>query len=783
MRKIRLLLVLLLSSAFGHSYAQDTAQQRAALPGEGQASVSLTLGSEKTYAKQENLHLSTAGARLQAGQTKGQFTSQPIAISLTNPRPFITVSSVWHGQDLQPSNLGFEVRHSADGRVWSEWEPSKFDGHADDNATRRVGRAVQLEPSVRFVQFRAVLGGANSTPVLNRLEVFFYSPGETPTNTPSGAIQEHDHDHATEAGRAAATCPKPAVTSRATWGAKPAAGSRSYTRVTHLVVHHEAGPNTASDWAARVRSVEDLHTRVNKWADVGYNYLIDPTGKIYEGRSGGDNVVGAHFCEANQNTMAVCMLGTYTSILPTAAALESLRKILGWKASKEGINPIGRSTHYVAGNIPNVCGHRDNKGCTDCPGNTLYAHLPTLRNNIQSYINGNCGSTPLPGDDTVAPTTSISAPATTVSDDFTATFTDNDNRGVVERYYQVLESANGTEWRANRGNGFFNDNFVGALNADWTVRTGTWAPTAEGRLKQSNATLTNTNISTVLTQGSGQSYLYQFAAKLNSTAGSRRFGLHLFSDNVAATERNNSYLVWFSADDQKVRIIETTNNVLAERASAAATITAGPWIDYKASYNPATGVLNVYVNNSLKLTWTDSTPLTSGTGISLRTNEADVEWDDVKVYKSRSTTRLVTVGVEASQDARRASVNTTTPACKVKSIVRDAAHNWSAVGNLDLVVRFSGARTAAADGFGTRVYPNPVLDQTTRIDYFLEQDQRVKVTVCDLRGKPLLVLHDDVQEAGRHELTLGSQKLESGVYLLRIEGADGMSEVTRILKQ
>jgi hypothetical protein len=767
MRKLKLLLALLLASTFGAGYAQDAASKRGEVPGEGQARVSLALDSENTYAKQENLLLSTAGARPRTGPIKGRFTSRPIPISLTNPRPFITVSSIWHGQDLQPGNLAFEVRHSTDGRVWSEWGPSKFDGHADDDATRRVGQAVQLAPSARFVQFRAVLGGANPMPVLKRLEVLFYSPGETPAIMPD----ESGHNHVEDAGRAAATCPKPAVTSRATWGAEPAVGSRSYTTVTHLVVHHEVGSNTSSDWAARVRAIEDLHIRTNGWADVGYNYLIDPNGKIYEGRSGGDNVVGAHFCSGNQNTMAVCMLGTYTSVLPTAAALESLKKILAWKASKEGINPLGTSSHYAAGTIANICGHRDNRDCTACPGNTLYAHLPTLRTNIKSYIDGNCGDPPVPSNDTTPPTTSISAPnsVTAVSDDFTATFTDADNVGVAERYYQVLESANGTEWRANRGNGFFNDNFGGAaLSPEWTIQTGTWALTPEGHLKQSSTTLTNTNISTVLTQGSGQSYLYQFAAKLNSTTGSRRFGLHIFSDNVAATERNNSYLVWFSTDDQKVRIIETTANALAQRAESPLPITAGTWGDYKATYNSSTGVLNVYVNNVLKLTWTDSTPLTSGSGISLRTNEAEVEWDDVKVYKSRATTKVVTVGPESSNDARKESMSSTAAACKVKSLVRDAAHNWSTVGNLDLVVTFPAATAVRSDGFRARVYPNPVGSKDVTLQYNLEKAAPVTVEIYDSYGNRLQQIANN-EAAGTHELPVPAALLKrQGFYFVRI---------------
>ena len=655
-----------------------------------------------------------------------------------------------------------------------------FEGHADDDATRRVGKGLQFEPRVGYVQYRAALSSkAGSAPVVSRLEVLFYSPGATPAAVPGPATLELGN-------RLAATCAKPTVTSRAGWGARTPTGTRTYTTVTHLVVHHEEGSNTSSDWAARVRAIEALHIDVNGWADVGYNYLIDPNGVIYEGRSGGDNVVGAHFCAGNGNTLGVCMMGSYTSILPTAAALNSLKRLLGWKASQMSIDPTGSSTHYTAGYIPNVPGHRDNGGCTTCPGNTLYAYLPTVRADIKSYIANSCGSTPPPTTDTTDPTTSISAPAGTVSTDFTATFTDADNVGVTERYYQVLESADGTEWRANRGNGFFNDNFgAAALSTEWTARTGTWARTTDGRLRQTNTTLTNTNIATALTQGSGQSYLYQFAARLNSTTGSRRFGMHLFADDVAATERNNSYLVWFSADDQKVRIIETTNNVLAERAVGSVALPAGTWADYKATYNATTGVLNVYVGNVLKLTWTDATPLASGNGFSLRTNEADVDFDDVKVYKSRDKTKLVTVGPELYRDARRASVNSTTPACKVKSLVRDAAHNWSAVGNLDLVVTLSNIRrpSATAEAFRAEVTPNPVADAGTRVAYVLDQAQDMTLTLLDLSGRPVQVLPQGMQATGRHELTLATQKLLPGVYLLRVQGTQGQAELLRILKQ
>ena len=115
--------------------------------------------------------------------------------------------------------------------------------------------------------------------------------------------------------------PKPPVVSRTAWGCpegQQSSWTPQYTAVTHLVVHHSAGSNTSSDWAGTVRSIWDFHSRPVEdggrgWGDVGYNYLIDPNGVIYEGRAGGDNVIGAHFSCRNGGTMGVCLLGTFVT--------------------------------------------------------------------------------------------------------------------------------------------------------------------------------------------------------------------------------------------------------------------------------------------------------------------------------------------------------------------------------------------------------------------------------------------------------------------------------------
>ena len=187
--------------------------------------------------------------------------------------------------------------------------------------------------------------------------------------------------------------PKPPVVTRTEWecpdGQITTHGSLSYTTVTHLIVHHTAMgvEEPSSDWPALVRSIWNFHILERGWADISYNYLIDPNGVIYEGRSGGDNVMGAHFSGVNAGTMAVALLGDFTAEAPTTYALNSLKEILAWKCDQCGLDPEGRSLHEASQLILNtISGHRDGPKATECPGETLYLLLPAIRAEIITLI-------------------------------------------------------------------------------------------------------------------------------------------------------------------------------------------------------------------------------------------------------------------------------------------------------------------------------------------------------------------------------------------------------------
>ncbi|OAD45532.1 T9SS type A sorting domain-containing protein [Polaribacter atrinae] len=197
-----------------------------------------------------------------------------------------------------------------------------------------------------------------------------------------------------------ADCTQPDFCGRACWdtnGSRPAQTNPSYTTPTHIIVHHTGDgivfpANT--NYAEKIRYYWDLHVNTNGWSDLGYNWLIDRNGVIYEGR--GNGVSGAHFSGHNAGTMGVCMIGDFTLESPSAKALTSLKNIISWEATDKNIDVAGASYHASSGlNLNNVSGHKDG-GATACPGTSLYGLLPSIRASISSF---SCytDTTPAPG--------------------------------------------------------------------------------------------------------------------------------------------------------------------------------------------------------------------------------------------------------------------------------------------------------------------------------------------------------------------------------------------------
>jgi N-acetylmuramoyl-L-alanine amidase/Secretion system C-terminal sorting domain len=317
-------------------------------------------------------------------------TAVTFAQPLRNPAPFIALSAVWYGK----SDLVLQIRGSKDQRSWSDWHNCPLDAHANQTEDRKVGVLLFLDQNTQFVQYK-IAGNAPE-----RLEWHFFSPGELPEAEPVGDAESYFRGTPPEAQSGdPCVCPIPGFFTRAQWncpdGDNPSCASPVYRPVTHLIVHHSAGSNSSNNWPAVVAAIWNFHVNTNGWCDIGYNWLIDPNGVLYEGRGGGNDVVGAHMCGYNSNTMGVCVLGNFMEAQPAEAALTTLQKLLAWKSCNSALDPLASAPKAsYAGVMQVVSGHKD--GCspnaTLCPGDNLYAKLPVLRPAVETAMKA-CAST------------------------------------------------------------------------------------------------------------------------------------------------------------------------------------------------------------------------------------------------------------------------------------------------------------------------------------------------------------------------------------------------------
>src|SRR5256884_8324750 len=117
------------------------------------------------------------------------------------------------------------------------------------------------------------------------------------------------------------------------------AGSLSFAIVHHTVNTNNYAPEQS---AAMVRGIEVYHVKGNGWNDIGYNFLVDKYGQIFEGRYGGvdKNVVGAHSQGFNTGSFGVALIGTYTSAAPPAVAQAALENVLAWRLDVAHVDPL-----------------------------------------------------------------------------------------------------------------------------------------------------------------------------------------------------------------------------------------------------------------------------------------------------------------------------------------------------------------------------------------------------------------------------------------------------------
>jgi hypothetical protein len=202
----------------------------------------------------------------------------------------------------------------------------------------------------------------------------------------------------------------PTMITRTEWGADsvPPRADPDYGSVQMAFVHHTVNANdyAPEDSAGIVLGIARYHRDSNGWNDIGYNFLVDKYGQIFEGRAGGIDqpVIGAQAQGYNSVSTGVACLGTFESVAQTEAGMDALARIIGWKLSLHGVPVDGQITVISAGGPTNrhpagtavtferISGHRDGDS-TSCPGSALYGQLADLRARAGRYAVASSGLT------------------------------------------------------------------------------------------------------------------------------------------------------------------------------------------------------------------------------------------------------------------------------------------------------------------------------------------------------------------------------------------------------
>jgi hypothetical protein len=317
-------------------------------------------------------------------------------------KPFSLVGLTWDlasaPDPVTGAEMPFElsVRTRQEG-TWTAWEHLHADSDAPDST-----EAADLKSPDRAGTAPVWVGESDALQV--RLDRF---RGELPTGLrallidPGASAADADVGSPQVMSEASAAIAWPTIHRRREWGAderlrddKP----RYNATIKGGFVHHTAGTNDYSpaDVPKMLRGIYAYHVRGRGWSDVGYNFIVDKFGRVWEGRAGGVEkaVLGAHTGGFNRNTFAVSALGNFEKAQPSPAMLGAISRIFAWKfamyGDEPGLRPLDRikllsqgggTSRYRAGKTASfvrISGHRD-AGTTACPGKNLYAQLPTIR--------------------------------------------------------------------------------------------------------------------------------------------------------------------------------------------------------------------------------------------------------------------------------------------------------------------------------------------------------------------------------------------------------------------
>jgi hypothetical protein len=336
-----------------------------------------------------------------------------IAAGRLRATSFSLVGATWRAGAYDASRTRVQVRVRTDAG-WSGWQDLRPDDAGADGAgadARGQGSVASAAPMwtgpATGLDARVVpTHGSARPPLLHPaapvdLTVDAIDPGT------SQADADPQPAAVVGAAVAAAATSEPDIYTRADWGADESLRENACHRVHYArtlkvaFVHHTDSGNgySAGEVPAIIRGIYAYHVLANHWCDIGYNFLVDRFGRVWEGRYGGITraVIGAHAGAFNTESSGVALIGTFTSARPSPAMLHALEHLIAWKLAANYRDPLGHETltagtfsasRYPKGShdaFATISGHRD-ADLTSCPGSAAYSRLPAVRRAVRARM-------------------------------------------------------------------------------------------------------------------------------------------------------------------------------------------------------------------------------------------------------------------------------------------------------------------------------------------------------------------------------------------------------------
>ncbi|MCC7370311.1 MAG: N-acetylmuramoyl-L-alanine amidase [Chloroflexi bacterium] len=366
------------------------------------------------------------GVRLpsQGGDAWSLTAERPGGVYVTTPRqaefPCSHVGVHWRTDGGDQAGLRVELRASRDGQAWTSWRPVLPESHgverAGDVPGQRTFGAVHGVRLAQTFQVRLTFGEAGPEQAsVSGITLTCLDSRRAAEGRPSALIPVPSQREPL-ALRAGLTGFLDRVVTREAWGADESLRFKdgeevwptAFVTPSLLVVHHTAGDHDITDPEAEVRAIYAYHAVTQGWGDIGYNLLIDSSGRVYEGRRGrdpgsrgqreivGEGVVAGHALDYNYGSAGVALLGNYQVRQPSTATIDTLVETLTFLAFRYGIDPTtvaayprARSDGTVMwrDSMNAVSGHRD---ClpTECPGDNVYPLLAGVRQRVEEALGG-----------------------------------------------------------------------------------------------------------------------------------------------------------------------------------------------------------------------------------------------------------------------------------------------------------------------------------------------------------------------------------------------------------